>query len=555
MSLRPYQQEAIDSIYTYFEEGNKGNPLIVAPTGSGKSHIIASFIQGVFEKYPDEKILILSHVKEILQQNSQKLMQACPWLPVGIYSAGLGSRRISRVTVAGIQSVYKRAREFGDFSLVLVDEAHLVPKKGTGRYLTFLENLRKYNTNIKVIGFTATPFRLDSGLLCEGEGKLFTDIIYDIPITELIDDGYLSPLVGKNSATQADLSKVKIRGGEFVAKEAAAAMDKEVLTREAVRECLRFASDRKSWLVFCTGIKHAHHVSDVLNANHIKSVVVTGDTPALERERILASFKAGKIRALVNCDVLTTGFDAPNTDAIILLRPTQSVGLYVQIVGRGSRLSEGKKDCLVLDFAGNFDRHGPIDQIVIKKKTKEGESCVEKAPSKTCPECSTVTHLSARECADCGYVFVEDKPKHDAVASSASPLSRFQKVQKHEVSSVGYKIHNKPGSPPSLRVEYQCGLRFFSEWVCFQHPNLFARKMAAKWWSRHLKDQFKEDWKDSSPTSTSYALQVARLGNALKTPKSIWVSKSGKYWEIKSIEFHSEEDAEELENTLMEIGI
>jgi len=545
MNLRPYQQAAIASIYRYFEAGNAGNPLVVAPTGSGKSLLIADFVRGVCESYKDQRILILSHVKEILEQNASKLLQFWPGCPLGVYSAGLGSRRINQITIAGIQSVFSKAETFGHFDLILIDECHLIPKKGQGRYLTFISAMREINPNLKIIGFTATPFRLDSGLLHQGEGRIFTDICYNISISELIKDGFLSPLIGKNAATQADLSEVRIRGGEFLETDSARAMDKEELTRAAIKECLKYASDRSSWLVFCTGIEHANHVCEELTRNNIFSKIVTGETPKFERKKLLEDFKNKKIKALCNCNVLTTGFDAPNTDAIILLRPTQSTGLYCQIVGRGMRPAQGKQNCLVLDFAGNIERHGPITEIIVKSgkgATGDKEGIASRGPIKTCPSCRSIMHPAVKECLDCGYIFPIE-PKHDAEATNADPLARSL-PQEFEVLNVSYKKNEKPERIPTLRVDYLClDARIIMEWICFEHPaENFARQKAVRWW----RERAQRERAFSTPKTIDEAL--ARISE-LKPIKSLRAKKDGKYWRILSAEFKSKKEIDAEKST------
>ena len=187
-------------------------------------------------------------------------------------------------------------------------------------------------------------------MLHEGDNALFTDIAYEVTVRDLIDQGYLSPLISKEPKTRLDVSGVATRGGEFVAQDLAAAVDQEAITRAAVAEVIEYGKDRKSWLVFCAGVEHARHVAEEFRRRGISCDTIFGNTPKQERNRIVAAFKRGEIRALVSMGVLTTGFNAPAVDLIALLRPTKSVGLYVQMVGRGTRLAAGKENCLVLRF-------------------------------------------------------------------------------------------------------------------------------------------------------------------------------------------------------------
>ena len=223
LTLRPYQQAAITAIYGYFQNST-GNPLVVIPTAGGKSLVMAAFIEGVLKAWPDQRILIVTHVRELIAQNHAEMIVLWPEAPVGIYSAGLGKREAqARILFAGIQSIHRRAQEIGHTDLVLIDEAHLIPGNSSTMYRRFLDGLAQINPTLKVIGLTATPFRLDSGMLHEGKSALFTDIAYEAPVRELIDAGYLSPLVSKQPATRLDVSKVGTRAGDFIQRDLAAA--------------------------------------------------------------------------------------------------------------------------------------------------------------------------------------------------------------------------------------------------------------------------------------------------------------------------------------------
>jgi hypothetical protein len=315
---------------------------------SGKSIVIGSFVEEVLKAWPDQRILIVTHVRELIAQNHAEMIGLWPGAPVGIYSAGLGKREAqARILFAGIQSIHRRAHEIGHTDLVLIDEAHLIPGNSSTMYRRFLDGLAHFNPALKVIGLTATPFRLDCGMLHEGKSALFTDIAYEAPVRELIDAGYLSPLVSKQPATRFDVSKVGTRAGDFIARDLAAAVDQDVITRAAVTEIIEHGQNRKSWLAFCSGVEHARHVAEEFGRRGITCRTIFGDTPKDERDAIIAAFKRGEIRALASMGVLTTGFNAPGVDLIALLRPTKSAGLYVQMVGRGTRLAPGKENCLV----------------------------------------------------------------------------------------------------------------------------------------------------------------------------------------------------------------
>ena len=521
LTLRPYQQAAITSIYGYFQSHN-GNPLVVIPTAGGKSLVMAAFIEGVLKAWPDQRILIVTHVRELIAQNHAEMIGLWPEAPAGIYSAGLGKREAqARILFAGIQSIHRRAQEVGHTDLVLIDEAHLIPGNSSTMYRRFLDGLARINPALKVIGLTATPFRLDSGMLHEGKNALFTDIAYEAPVRDLIDAGYLSPLVSKQPATRLDVSKVGTRAGDFIQRDLAAAVDQEAITRAAVTEIIAHGLDRKSWLTFCSGVDHARHVAEEFARQGIICSTIFGDTPKEERDAIIAAFKRGEIRALASMGVLTTGFNAPAVDLIALLRPTKSAGLYVQMVGRGTRLAPGKENCLVFDFAGNVRRHGPIDLV---RPKRPGDGGGGEAPTKVCPMCESIIALSATECPDCGHVFPAREVKIAPTAATLPVLS--PKAQWLPVHGVSYSRHDKLGGLPSLKVTYNCGLRSYSEWVCIEHQG-YARQKAADWWCKRA---------PGCPVPLTVAEAIAEAKRLVR-PSEISVRPSGRYVEVSGYRF------------------
>ncbi len=521
LTLRPYQEAAIAAIYKYYEE-NSGNCCVVIPTAGGKSLVMASFIEGVLKAWPDQRILIVTHVRELIAQNHAEMIGLWPEAPAGIYSAGLGKREAqARVLFAGIQSIHRRAHEIGHTDLVLIDEAHLIPGNSSTMYRRFLDALQAINPVLKVIGLTATPFRTGSGMLHEGKDAIFTDIAYEAPVRDLIDAGYLSPLVSKQPKTRLDVSKVGTRAGDFIARDLAAAVDQDATTRAAVTEIITHGKDRKSWLAFCSGVDHARHVAEEFARQGITCRTIFGDTPKEERDAIIAAFKRGEIRALASMGVLTTGFNAPAVDLIALLRPTKSAGLYVQMVGRGTRLAPDKENCLVLDFAGNVRRHGPIDLV---RPKRPGDGGGGEAPTKVCPECDSIIALSATECSDCGYVFPAREVKIAPTAATLPVLS--PKVQWLPVHGVSYSRHDKRGGLPSMKVTYSCGLKTYNEWVCVEHQG-YARQKALEWWRKRA---------PGCPMPRTVDDAIAQAGQ-LARPTAISVRPSGRFLEISGYRF------------------
>lgn len=403
--LRDYQQRAIDQLYSWFQNNDSGNPCLVLPTGSGKSHIIAALVKDALTNWPETRVLMLTHQKELISQNAEKMRQHWRNAPMGIYSASLNRRVLSEpITFAGIQSVAKKGQFIGHVDLVIVDECHSINHAQSGSYRKLLGELIQINPALRIIGLSATPYRLGHGYIHEGDDVIFDDLIQPVSIEELVTHGYLSPLRSKHTEHLLSTDGVKKQGGEFIASALEKAVDTFDNNQIAVEETIRRASDRKSWLFFCAGVNHAQHIAELLNEYGIAAECLTGQTSQGNRDQILSDFKAGKIKALTNVNVLTTGFDYPGIDCLVMLRPTLSPGLYVQMAGRGMRVAEGKGDCLVLDFAGNVSRHGPITAVQAPTRVKKGDGDKE-PPTKKCDACQEIVSANCKICPCCGFEF------------------------------------------------------------------------------------------------------------------------------------------------------
>jgi len=524
MKLRYYQEEAVDSIYQYFAT-QAGNPIVAMPTGTGKSVIIAEFCRRVLENYPGQKILVATHVKELIEQNHKKLVDHWPTAPAGIYSASVGRRDIAPVTFVGIQTVAKRAADFGKIDLLLIDECHLVGDGQNTQYLKFIGDLREVNPYLKVIGLTATPYRLGMGMITEG--GIFNDVCYDLTerqtFNRLIAEGFISPLICRKTVTELDVSAVGKVGGEYIQKELQEAVDKTPVTAAALQEACSLGHDRKHWLVFSAGLTHAAHIAEMLTLMGVPAAVVSGDMQKADREKTIKEFRNGTYRAVVNNNVLTTGFDFPDIDMIVMLRPTSSPGLWVQMLGRGTRPCLGKENCLVLDFAGNTRRLGPINDPVIPRKKGKGGGGI--APVRICPACSCYNHASVRICDACGYEF-PTIIKIEATSSLQQVIADdLPQIVNFDVTGVNYYEHVKVGKPTSLRVAYMCGLRRFEQWVCFEHPG-YAAHRAKLWWDERA-------YKPSPLTVT----EALSRKDELKTPTQIRVWINTKHPEVMGYVF------------------
>lgn len=515
MQLRPYQSRSVDAVYEHLRTRDD-NPCVVIPTAGGKTPVMATICKDAVERW-NGRVLILAHVKELLEQTADKLRAVCPEVDFGIYSAGLKRRDTSnQVIVAGIQSVYRRACDLDAFDLVLVDEAHMIPHEGDGMYRQFLTDAKVVNPHLRVVGFTATPFRMKTGPICTPEGIL-NHVCFEVGVRELIRDGYLCPLITKAGINKADFNQLHIRAGEFVADEVEDLMDDEQLVESACEETIGYTADRRSVLIFASGVRHGRHIVEVLGGEHgIEAGFVSGETPTAERDTTLARFKRGDLKYLVNVNVLTTGFDAPNIDCVALVKPTMSPGLYYQMCGRGFRLHPDKQNCLVLDFGGNVLRHGPVDQIKLLDRSKKGGGL---APAKECPECQSLVAAGYAICPDCGCEFPPpDRKKHEPKASEAGILSGQSSDVEYEVLDVYYSVHTKRDAPPeapkTMRVEYRLGLSHWqSEFICFEHTG-YARQKAIHWWRQRSPDPI--------PDTAERAVEIAD-GGGIATPEKITV--------------------------------
>lgn len=532
-TLRPYQRSAIDAVLDYWDRGG-GNPLVDLATGTGKSVVLATMVKEIAENNPGVNVLVLTHVKELVQQDVNAQLRVWPSCPLGINSAGLGRRdRRARVLYASIQSVHREdAYSLGLRHLVIVDEAHLIPRDGNGMYLKLFSKLREAVRDMRIVGLTATPYRLDSGRLDEGESRLFDDVVYTYGIGDGVREGYLSPLVSRNGgAGQIDARGIGKRGGEFIPGALEAAANKEALVREACADMLERGRERRGWIAFCTGVEHADAVKCELQRLGIAAACITGDTPAGERDAMIKSFKAGNLRALTSVGVLTTGFDAPHVDLVAMLRPTLSTGLYVQMLGRGTRLSPGKNNCLVLDYSGNVRRHGPVDAVHVsggagrssKDETKVKEETVR---AKECPSCGCLHAIQARVCSDCGYEWPV-AAVHAARADTAAVMVREVEAEWHPVNRVEAHVHQKRdgNGPPTLRVEYWSGISCHREWITLDHGG-FAGDKARAWW-RLMTGQ-------TSADGISVHLAASEIEEELSAIDcvAVRVKRDGQYWRI-----------------------
>lgn len=529
MQARYYQDEAVSSVVSAtkgFSPFKNVNPVVVLPTGAGKTIVIRDLIKQFF-KLQGGQVLVLSHNKEILKQNYKAIKDSIEET-VTLYSSGLGIKDYSGdVVVAGIQSIYKKTDLFCDVGLIIIDECHLVNPKSNGMYRDFTKHVQF----ARIVGLTATNYRLGDGYITDGNDPLFTETVYDLSETEkfnrLVNEGYLSKLLAKNTDKRLDVSNIKTIAGDFSDKDMSMKLDTVEINSTIVKEIIKYGKNYKKWLVFAIDIQHAENITKLFSVNGIKAAVMHSKVDPVKAESDLKAFKQGDIRAMINVNMLTTGYDDPEIDLIAMLRPTKSPVLHVQSIGRGLRTAKDKDHCLVLDFAGNVQRIGPINAVHVKKKGEgKGKG---RDMAKECQHCSVVNHLSAKVCINCEEPFpIKNKLTTAAYSGNITKSSITEDNSAWlPVVDVAYAIHQKLGRPSSLKVSYRTGLRTVSQWICLDHKG-YAKNIALNW----VKNNKPDDLPFPKNVNELYKQSVL-----YRKPVQIKVDFTGRYPEIKGLKF------------------
>ncbi len=569
LKLRPYQQAAVDATLRHFRR-SRDPALIVLPTGAGKSVVIAELA-----RVARGRVLVLAHVKELVEQNHQKF--ASYGLPGGIYSAGLQQKDSDeKVIFGGIQSVAKAPKEFfKEFSLLVIDECHRVSDAVDTQYLGVIEQLRKENPELCILGLTATPYRLDTGWIynyhADGymrtdERRTFKRCVFELTLAQMIREKFLTPPVQIDAPVASyDFSSLNLPPGKTsysTAEIDAILKDQARITPVIVRNIVELAKERRGVLIFSASVSHAKEVLKLLP--YRESAMVLGDTSIEERDEIVDAFKAQKIKYLVNVSVLTTGFDAPHVDLIAILRPTESVSLYQQIVGRGLRLFEGKRDCLVLDYTGvphdimapQIHERRPIAEAVavkvpcpdcdhenefwgiasedgqvlehfgakcqgVKEDPVTGElmPCSFKYRARLCDRCGTENAIDAIRCTQCNAPIIDDETRvRNALAAKDTHVLRPDSM------TFERKTDKKGGERLEIRY-YDLDGKFLTESFFFSNandPKVFYYNFVRM----HLKRPELKLWISSIDEALRYKL-------FFRTPIFVIARKQDKYWRIR----------------------
>lgn len=489
MQLRWYQEEAVDKLFQYYSKDRPlvngipidKNPLICLPTGTGKSLVIGSFIHRCFNIQQNTRVVMATHVKELIKQNASKLIEIWPNAPLGICSAGLKSYDLHHpIIFGGVKTLVKRALELGYVDFLVIDEAHLLADEGD--YQMLINILKHRNPFLKVIGLTATFYRMGLGLMTNG--NIFTDILYNMcnidGFARLIAEGYLCPLIPKRTETQLDISGVGISKGDYIASELEQAVDKSDVNYSLLAEYIAHSHDRKCGLIFASGIAHATHLWEMMNdIFHQETVILHSKRGEAQNDMAMEAIKSGRVKHAVNMNMLTTGVDIPMLDICADAQPTCSTGKHVQKYGRFTRPFEGKANGLILDFARNTRRLGPINDPVIPRP--KGKGSPGDAPIRICPQCQTYNHASVRVCVVCGLAF-DFSPSLSRQASTTEILrSDLPQTEEFNVEGVLYKGFQAKGNGRNwIKISYKCGLRQFN-WVKTIEGSDYPAKIGRDW--------------------------------------------------------------------------
>jgi DNA repair protein RadD len=520
LTLRPYQERLVSCTLNHLQDYPESQPLVVAPTASGKSVIVANLCERLAEQ-SSGMTLVLTHRKELVEQNHAKLPHH---LQAGVYSSGLGKKQLKPITIAGFQSIRNQTHAMPRVDHILIDEAHYALKG----YREFIDRLRDKNPELRAIGLTATPFDGTANRtalhLMPADKAIFTGIAAEVGMGELLRDGYLTPLTPYRGQTKLDTTGVAIdrRLGDFALGQLQNAVDTDDNNLMVAREISDIFASRRAIMVFCTGVKHCLHVAEALRKLGHEAECVLGNTPKVEREDIIGRFRAGRLKFIVACEVLLVGFDAPVCDGIANLRPTKSGLIWVQLCGRGMRLHDGKDDCLVADFTDTSDELGPIDEIEGNPpRLKTGET-----PTKMCDECFNICLAGLKFCPNCGYEFPlgvgRAEQNFDPVTGLlVSGVTKNEDGSKtYPVARVDYEVRNTSAGAPALVANYMSEGRATPVATCWynmwHHKTNVSQRDIMKWVRRSNRAN------NPPPLTAQEALARATFGE-LKVPSTVTV--------------------------------
>ena len=565
MKLRYYQQDAIDAAFHWFDTQNT-HPLIVLPTGAGKTVVFASMIKKIFEENSDSRVLILAHRQELISQADEKLKTVWPCAPSGLLAAGLkqfDSHEPIVIASRDTLATPKRLGSVGQFDYIIVDEAHHVGPEKRSRYRKIFDHFDSTQYYApKVLGVTATPYRMGQGFIYGLDDHFFGGVAHRVTIPELIKAGYLCRLsayqVASEAVIDASTARVKFKGGDYRESdiEHLAMEDQTMLAIVGDWIDKAYSKGRLSSVFFCITVAHANKMCMYLRDAGVEAAVVTAETPTEERKKILEDFESGVVNALCNVAVLTEGWDAPRTDCIALLRPNKSLGLYVQICGRGMRTWGNKKDCMLLDYGENMMRHGCIDTA--RPYKPEDDSDDDKIW--ICDQCVAVNDIDALTCVECGapkpMPKISEQPsllldkeelspgyngREAATTTEAAqgnvlsdeleePAQKLEKIK--DIDFVSAQIKTSKNGNDYLNVMFSTPGEYWPQSM----PIMLGMRgkagiVAAKKWNALTRP--------GTPIThdLSFSADLVNKHKVMSHIKQITVRKEGKYWNVVSVHF------------------
>ncbi len=459
-----YQEEAVNAIFSYLkltkDKPLESNPLAQLPTGSGKSLIQALCIERILGIRPLARILCLCHTTDIIDQNYEEFISYSHHKDVGIYCGNLKRKDNNAILFSSIQSAAKSKLKDGFFDIVFIDEAHLCNNKEQGQYREFINKLQKTNPKLRIIGLTATPWRMDGGCLIHGDDRLFSAIVYQIPLKLLIEKGRLVPVVtpSQDILIKPDLSELVYSNStkDYTIKSQTSIVEKKL--EECTKEAVGIFENRKHILSFCPSIKICNALKKELKRLGVTAELYIGSTTKKKRKEYKDKFESGKIKYLLSVGATTTGFNSKCVDGLLCFRITDSSSLWVQILGRGMRIFPGKIDCLLVDYGGNVDRHGPVEDIESPPvKTKKGDGIFEMV--KVCPQCNMDIHMAMKTCKFCGYEYPIIERRYKPLATGKDVLfsnSNEKEIEEFEVCDTEYSLYEKHDGSKSIKISYFC---------------------------------------------------------------------------------------------------
>ena len=548
--LRPHQEEAIETMWGAIK--GQINTLMVCPCSFGKSLVLAKLAQRILEKDPSYRVLFLVDREILVSQLRDGITTYFPEMVghIGIVCSSVTDNfcHERRITIASRQSLVKRLSDIEPVHAVLADECHMyaVPreKEEPDQFGFILNAMRDKNKHTRLIGCTATPYRLTDGFIYGSHNKpgslpYWEDIDYECKVETLLEGGYLAPLVGKTVVEERfslDLSRVGMVGGDYNLGQLDALMTKDVYLQGAINAWKEHASDRNKTAMFCVSIEHAEAAAQAFRAQGIPAIAIHSKLGRIGGFSAMESLKSGECKVYTSVGKLTTGMDVPDIDALILARPTKSTALFKQIIGRAQRIFPGKTDAFILDLVGLTNEFGTnLDRLKVIVPKSADDNLEKEKSAKKCPICQTELEINSIECPECGYIY--EVLLQEANAKELRDIEWAKKQAPVEMGIVNVYAEvflSKKSGKQLLRIVFTGDDNHWnptraSAWLCFPNDGYSqgACKRGRSIWNGLFPSV-------PTPQSAEHAIQFK---DNLVCPVSIVVDKNGEYPDIMKINY------------------